>query len=78
MSDRPQPDQVEYAPERAGGAVADGPDTADPAGEIQLSARARATARARVLAGLVMGSGVVATLGGLDGTGVSSGPWRPF
>ncbi|WP_340559289.1 hypothetical protein [Streptomyces sp. GSL17-111] len=43
----------------------------DPAGQVTLSGRNRACARARVLAGLVLTSGVVVTLSQMD-TSVSA------
>jgi hypothetical protein len=45
----------------------------DPAGGIVLSGRNRACARTRVLAGMLLTSGVVAALGALDTTS-SMGP----
>jgi hypothetical protein len=41
----------------------------DPAGRIVLSGQNRVCARARVLAGMLLTSGVVAALGALDTTG---------
>ncbi|WP_244501094.1 hypothetical protein [Streptomyces sp. TP-A0874] len=43
----------------------------DPAGDIALSGRNRACARARALAGMVLTSGIVVTLSGID-TSVSA------
>ncbi|MFI6039783.1 hypothetical protein ACIBBD_37765 [Streptomyces sp. NPDC051315] len=41
---------------------------AEPAGRITLSGRGRATARTRVLAGLALGTGLVALLNDIDTT----------
>ncbi|MFJ4919550.1 hypothetical protein [Streptomyces sp. NPDC088725] len=45
---------------------------ADPAGEMALSGRNRACARARVLAGMVLTSGIVVALSAMDNTSVSA------
>ncbi|MDX2291140.1 MULTISPECIES: hypothetical protein [Streptomyces] len=51
--------------------AADAPEaggTAEPAGRITLSGRDRTTARARALAGLALGTGLVAILNDIDTT----------
>jgi hypothetical protein len=65
-----QPEPTENAAEQDSALDAEGTAT-EPADRISLSGRNRVYARIRVLAGLTLGSGVVASIGGGIDTTVS-------